>query len=117
MYAAIDSTMMATDLADYLVGKGIPFRETHAIAGKAVRAAVEKNIGLEELSLAAYQSLCPAFEADVYQVFDPLKSIVKRNAIGGTSPQSVKNQLAGVQRLLSLEIPGPKSGDFGLQNK
>ncbi|MDP1715518.1 MAG: argininosuccinate lyase [Anaerolineales bacterium] len=93
MRSAIDSFMMATDLADYLVSKGIPFRETHAIAGKAVRAAGEKNIGLEELPLEAYQALCPAFEADVYQVFDPLKSVEKRNAIGGTSPQSVKNQI------------------------
>ena len=85
--------MMATDLADYLVGKGIPFRETHAIAGKAVRLAGEKNIGLEEMPLEAYQALCPVFEADVYQVFDPMKSVEKRNAIGGTSLQSVKNQL------------------------
>ena len=94
MRNAIDSFMMATDLADYLVSKGIPFRETHAIAGKAVREAGEKKIGLEELSLEAYQALCPAFEADVYQVFDPLKSVEKRNAIGGTSPQSVKMQIA-----------------------
>jgi len=102
MRNAIDSFMMATDLADYLVEKGIPFRETHAIAGKAVRLAGEGNVGLEKLSLEAYQALCPAFEADVYQVFDPMKSVEKRNAIGGTSLQSVKNQLAGVQRLLSL---------------
>ncbi|GAB4545226.1 MAG: argininosuccinate lyase [Anaerolineales bacterium] len=94
MRAAIDSTMMATDLADYLVGKGIPFRETHAIAGKAVRMAAEKNLRLEEISLAAYQSLCPAFEADVYQVFDPLESVKRKNAIGGTSPRSVKMQIA-----------------------
>jgi argininosuccinate lyase len=103
MRNAIDSFMMATDLADYLVSKGIPFRETHAIAGKAVRLAGEKKIGLEEISLEAYQSLCPAFEADVYQVFDPLESVEKRNAIGGTSPQSVKNQIDGVKRLLSFE--------------
>jgi argininosuccinate lyase len=93
MRNAIDSFMMATDLADYLVDKGIPFRETHSIAGQAVRAAAEKNIGLESLPLEAYQALCPAFEADVYQVFDPMKSIEKRNAIGGTSLQSVKNQI------------------------
>jgi argininosuccinate lyase len=103
MRAAIDSTMMATDLADYLVGKGIPFRETHAIAGKAVRAAIEKKIGMEQMSLAEYQALCPAFEADVYQVFDPMESIKRRNAIGGTSPESVKLQLDGVKRLLSFE--------------
>ncbi len=93
MRNAIDSFMMATDLADYLVDKGIPFRETHAIAGKAVRVAGEKNVGLEELPLEAYKALCPVFEADVYQVFDPMKSVEKRNAIGGTSFQSVKNQI------------------------
>jgi argininosuccinate lyase len=103
MRAAIDSFMMATDLADYLVGKGIPFRETHAIAGKAVRSAAEKGIGLEQMPLEAYQALCPAFEADVYQVFDPMKSIQKRNAIGGTSPESVKSQIDGVKRLPSFE--------------
>ena len=97
MRAAIDSTMMATDLADYLVDKGIPFRETHAIAGKAVRAALESQLGLEQMPLEAYQALSPAFEADVYQVFDPLSSIQKRNAIGGTSLQSVKNQIKKIK--------------------
>jgi argininosuccinate lyase len=97
MRAAIDSFMMATDLADYLVGKGIPFRETHVMAGKAVRLAGEKNMGLEELPLEAYQALCPAFEADVYQVFDPMTSVEKRNAIGGTSPRSVKNQIKKIK--------------------
>ena len=97
MRNAIDSFMMATDLADYLVGKGIPFRETHAIVGKAVRVAGEKKIGLEEMSLEEYQALCPVFEADVYQVFDPMKSVEKRNAIGGTSPQSVKNQIKQIK--------------------
>ncbi len=97
MRNAIDSFMMATDLADYLVSKGIPFRETHVFAGKAVRVAVEQHVQLEELSLEAYQALSPAFEADVYQVFDPLKSIEKRNAIGGTSLQSVKNQIQQIK--------------------
>jgi argininosuccinate lyase len=98
--SAIDSTMMATDLADYLVGKGVPFREAHAMAGKVVRAAGHASpcVGLEEMPLEAYQAIGP-FEADVYQVFDPMKSIQKRNAIGGTSLQSVKNQISGIQRL------------------
>ncbi len=93
MRAAIDPTMMATDLADYLVTKGIPFRETHVIVGKAVRVAIEKGIALNELPLEAYQALCAAFEADLYQLFDPMKSVEKRNTIGGTSPQSVKKQI------------------------
>ncbi len=54
------------------------------------------------MSLEAYQAIGP-FEADVYQVFDPLKSVEKRNAIGGTSLQSVKNQMAEIRRLQSLE--------------
>jgi argininosuccinate lyase len=91
--SSIDSTMMATDLADYLVQRGVPFREAHGMAGKAVRTAGEQQVSLENMSLEAYQAIGP-FEADVYQVFDPMKSIQKRNAIGGTSLQSVKMQIA-----------------------
>jgi len=102
MRNAIDSFMMATDLADYLVSKGIPFRETHAIAGKAVRLAGEKRLGLEQLPLEAYQALSPAFEADVYQVFDPLESVKRRNAIGGTSPEAVKSQIAELKKYFAI---------------
>jgi argininosuccinate lyase len=116
MHSAIDSTMLATDLADYLVAKGIPFREAHAIVGKVVRAAGERKISLEELSPEAYRAIGP-FDADVYQVFDPMKSVEKRNAVGGTSPQSVKNQLEEIRRRQSLETTNPKSADFGIQNK
>jgi argininosuccinate lyase len=96
MRSAIDPSMMATDLADYLVEKGIPFREAHAMAGKVVRAANEEEKSLEEMTLEAYQSIGP-FEADVYRVFDPLRSIQKRNAIGGTSLQSVKQQIQRIK--------------------
>jgi len=97
MRAAIDASMMATDLADYLVAKGIPFRETHAIARKAVRAAAELGLGLDRMPIEAYQALCPAFAADVYQVFDPLRSVQKRDATGGTSPRSVRTQIQQVK--------------------
>jgi argininosuccinate lyase len=97
MSAAIDASMLATDLADYLVRKGMPFREAHGFAGKAVRVAGEKKVGLDEMSLEAYQALSPMFEADVYQVFDPMQAIEKRNAIGGTSLQSVKNQIKKIK--------------------
>ena len=97
MRGAIDSTMMATDLADYLVAKGVPFREAHSLAGKVVRAAGEGKVRMEELPLEAYQAISPVFEADVYQVFDPLESINKRNTVGGTSLQSVKNQLKKIK--------------------
>ena len=92
MRAAIDAAMLATDLADYLVVKGTPFREAHAIAGKAVRAAAEKGVSLDQLPLNEWQAL-GAIESDVYAVFDPQKSVEKRNAIGGTAPQAVQKQI------------------------
>ncbi len=102
MLAAIDSAMLATDLADYLVRKGIPFREAHAAAGKSVRVAAlnGKGVSLEQLSLNEWQALgafesdlSRAFQRDVYQVFDPMESVNRRNATGGTSPDSVKKQI------------------------
>ena len=92
MRAAIDAAMLATELADYLVVKGTPFREAHAIAGKAVRAAAEKGVSLDQLPLNEWQAL-GAIESDVYAVFDPQKSVEKRNAIGGTAPQAVQKQI------------------------
>jgi argininosuccinate lyase len=101
MLAAIDASMLATDLADYLVRKGVPFREAHGVAGKAVRVAAEKGVSLDQLSLNDWQALGP-FEADVKDVFDPIKAVEQRNAIGGTSPQSVKNQLLIAKSLLRM---------------
>jgi argininosuccinate lyase len=97
MRNAIDSSMLATDLADYLVEKEVPFRKAHEIAGKVVREAGQENVSLEQMPLEAYQVISPVFEADVYQVFDPMKSVEKRNAIGGTSLQSVKNQIQKIK--------------------
>ena len=101
MLAAIDASMLATDLADYLVRKGMPFREAHGISGKAVRVAAEKGVSLDKLSLNEWQAIGP-FDADVKDVFDPMKSVESRNAIGGTSPQSVKEQLLNAKSLLGL---------------
>ncbi len=100
MLAAIDSAMLATDLADYLVRKGIPFREAHAAAGRAARAAAEKNVSLDELSLNEIQAF-GSFDADAYQAFDPLESVKRRNASGGTSPDSVRTQLERAKQTLT----------------
>ena len=102
MRADIDSAMMATDLADYLVRKGLPFRETHALAGKIVHLASEKGIDLVALPLDDYRAICPLFEADVYRVFDPLESVKRRNALGGTAPEAVKNQLAEAKKQFAV---------------
>jgi argininosuccinate lyase len=102
MRAAIDSSMMATDLADYLASKGIPFRETHALAGKIVQIAGEKGVDLAALSLDDYRTVCPQFEEDVYRVFDPLESVKRRKTLGGTAPEAVKSQLAEAKKLLAI---------------
>jgi len=99
MSSAVDSFMMATDLSDYLVKKGIPFRETHTIVGKVVRAALENKIGLDKLPFETFQNHCPEFQEDVYQVFDPASSIEKRNVIGGTSRLSVKQQIKNIKEI------------------
>lgn len=104
MLAAIDASMLATDLADYLVRRGMPFREAHGVTGKAVRLALQKGVDLDQLSLSEWQTLGP-FEADVVQVFDVQKSVERRNAIGGTSPEAVKDQIAEALRLLTSQHP------------
>jgi argininosuccinate lyase len=106
MLAAIDSSMLATDLADYLVRKGVPFREAHAVAGKAVRTAAQKAVNLDQLSLSQWQALGP-FEADVKHVFNVSESVKRRNAIGGTSPESVKAQLAEARRHIASQGSPP----------
>jgi argininosuccinate lyase len=93
MRAAIDPGMLATDLADTLVRKGMPFRQAHSLAGQAVQLAGKLGKPLDTLSLQEFQSLTPLFDSDVYVVFDPLKSVARRNAIGGTAPEAVKMQL------------------------
>jgi argininosuccinate lyase len=93
MAAALDDTLFATDLADYLVGKGIPFREAHAAAGAAVRAAEDKRVPLRELALEAYQTIHVAFGRDVYGVFDPRRSVALRTVKGGTAPDAVAAQI------------------------
>ena len=93
MEAAIDTTMMATDLADYLVGLGIPFREAHALTGQAVRLALENGKSLDELTLSEYQAIHKEITESVYKVFDPRVSIARRKAFGGTAPEVVKEQI------------------------
>jgi argininosuccinate lyase len=92
--------MMATDLADYLVRKGLPFRQAHTLAGQAVQVALQSGKPLDGLSLSEFRSLSPAFEADVSAVFDPGQSIARRASFGGTALPAVQAQLAQAQEAL-----------------
>ena len=85
----------ATDLADYLVRKGLPFRDAHAVVGRAVRLAQERNIGLEALPLADLQALSPLIDQEVYAVLVLEGSLAARDHLGGTAPRQVQ---AAIQR-------------------
>jgi len=100
MEAAIDAGMMATDMADYLVGRGIPFREAHALTGQAVRQALEKGRSLDAFSLAEFQAIHPSFDEDVYTVFDAQASVARRESLGGTAPKAVKEQIQQAKEIL-----------------
>jgi argininosuccinate lyase len=102
MRSAIDASMLATDLADYLVAKGIPFRQAHELVGKAVRLAAAQGKSLDDLSLEEYRSLSPTFEADLFTVFDPLHSVSRHSAYGGTAPEAVRAQIEEARRVSTI---------------
>ncbi|HFG1860810.1 TPA: argininosuccinate lyase [Vibrio cholerae] len=87
----------ATELADYLVAKGIPFREAHHIVGVAVVAAISKGVALEELSLAELQQFSLLIEQDVYPILTIESCLEKRCALGGVSPKQVAHALQQAQ--------------------
>lgn len=93
----------ATDLADYLAKKGLPFRQAHAVAGTAVGKAIQRGIYLADFTLDELKELSPLFEADVYEAISPETCVRLRNSLGGTSYDSVKRQLAEGVKLLSSE--------------
>lgn len=91
----------ATDLADYLVGKGLPFREAHAVVGRLVLTAVERRTNLYGLSLEVYQEASPLFAVDVFERIDIAAVMNARNVRGGTSRDAVTAQLDRARARLS----------------
>jgi len=85
--------LLATDLADYLVKTGVPFREAHELVGRAVLACEQRGIGLRDLPLSEYQEICPAFGPDLYDVLDYEASVEARDVTGGTSRSAVMAQI------------------------
>lgn len=90
----------ATDLADYLVKKDIPFRDAHEIVGMVVSFAIENEVGLQEIELDRLQEFSSVFDADVYQVLDLQGSVKARDQIGGTAPKRVKQAVKNALKLL-----------------
>ncbi|MFO3701393.1 argininosuccinate lyase [Staphylococcus felis] len=90
----------ATELADYLVGKGIPFREAHEIVGKVVLWSIQNNLYLLDVPIDVYQSYHPMIEHDIYNYLQPDEAVKRRQSYGGTSQKSVSQQIEKAQSLL-----------------
>jgi len=99
--AALKGYATATDLADYLVKKGLPFRDAHETVAHAVKAAVNHQVDLSELPLSVLQEFNPAIDKDVYAVLSLQGSLNARQVLGGTAPVQVKAQIARHQQRLA----------------
>jgi argininosuccinate lyase len=97
----MDPAMLATDLADYLVEKGVPFREAHHAVASAVSLAEEQHTTLPELSLAQWQQIHPACDEHITEIFTFERSIARKESWGATGPQAVARQLAYAKSILS----------------
>jgi argininosuccinate lyase len=94
--AASDPTLLATDLAEYLVKKGMPFREAHEVVGRIVATS---NVPLDQIPLAKWKKASPFFAADVAKIFNVRRSIESRTATGAPSPKNVRAQIARWRKL------------------
>lgn len=99
--AASDPALLATDLADYLVKKGVPFRQAHHIVGALVAEAEKQGKPLNALPLETFRAQSSAFGSDVRQVFDVRRALAARTVTGAPSPANVKRQLKRWEKMLS----------------
>lgn len=107
MSEALSSTMMATDLADYLVGKGSTFRDAHEAVGTLISEAEGKGCELTALPVESFETAHSLFGSDVMEWLDPVKSVARRSVPGGTGPDAVKAQLEAA--VLAIQ-PGREAG-------
>ncbi|OAA42193.1 Argininosuccinate lyase [Metarhizium rileyi] len=101
MLAALDPTLLATDIADFLVRKGVPFRETHHVSGRVVAKSEELGVPIDQLSLEQLKAIDDRFTDDIMDIFNYEKSVESRSAKGGTSRSSILEQIKVLRALLS----------------
>lgn len=104
MSDALGSEMLATDVADYLVRKGVPFRESHHISGRAVQLAEKMNVELSALTANDLRSVHDAFDDDVVDIWSMEQSVESRSAIGGTSRDAVTAQISELKRFIERPL-------------
>ena len=101
--AAAGGFINATDCADYLVGKGLPFRDAYKATGELVALCIDKGLTLETLPIEEYKRICPAFDEEVYDAINLEKCVADRRVAGGPSKQSVYAQIAAAKKCAGLE--------------
>jgi len=99
--AVLKGFATATDLADYLVKKGLPFRDSHEVVARAVRHAEQKGVDLADLALADLREFSDLIADDVFDVLTPEGSLAQRDHVGGTAPNQVREQIARWKRMLA----------------
>ena len=113
MRAALSSTMMATDLADYLVRKGATFREAHGAVGTLVRESEKRGVEMHALPFASFAAAHPRFGNDVYEALGAARSVAQREVEGGTGPDAVRAQIE-LARTALLPPPTPRSSNAAI---
>jgi argininosuccinate lyase len=115
MAAAVSSTMMATDLADYLVGKGVTFREAHGTVGLLVRQAEQLGVELDALPLTTFTAAHASFGSDVLDALSARASLERREVEGGTGPRAVRAQLESAIASLSQGGEAARGNELSLR--
>ena len=115
MRAALSSTMMATDLADYLVGKGSTFRDAHEAVGSLIREAEGKSCELTALPHETFSAAHPKFGDDVMEWLDPVQSVARRGVPGGTGPDAVRVQLDAAIAAIRPSRETPRGNELNLR--
>jgi argininosuccinate lyase len=109
--AASGASLLATDLAEYLVEKGVPFRQAHEVVAQLFAHASKSNVPLDQIPLVQMRESSPLFGEDVRMVFNARRSLEKRKAIGAPSPENVKSQLERWRKLLGAAGGGSRASD------
>jgi argininosuccinate lyase len=115
MKQALSSTMMATDLADYLVGKGATFREAHEAVGNLIREAEGKGCELTDLPSASFSAAHALFGDDSKDWLDPAQSVARRGVPGGTGPEAVRAQIAAAESAIRPVRDTPRGNELNLR--
>ena len=99
--SAVGGFTNATDAADYLVKKGVPFRDAHGIIGRLVLLCIDKGCALDDLSLAEYKEICPVFEQDIYEAISLDTCVRRRNTTGAPGPEAIKEAIEFERQFLN----------------